>query len=167
MEDARASTSSQRLSSTFETLIESQEAGITAIPVVTPDLFPAGRNREIPVSVQELVYGGKKAGVGTSAKSLNRNNELLYSRTSPIDKSLAENPKHVIRGPEEEVVPGKGKQPCGSYPSLHKQKYASTSSTKGKANPKEQSKGQSQSGTNPTHRITGFQRKIRQRWTMC
>ncbi|MBW0500868.1 hypothetical protein O181_040583 [Austropuccinia psidii MF-1] len=70
MEDARTSTSSQRLASTFETLIESPEADITAIPVVRPELFPAGNNGDIPVSVQELAYGGKAEGVGTSVKSL-------------------------------------------------------------------------------------------------
>ncbi|MBW0583262.1 hypothetical protein O181_122977 [Austropuccinia psidii MF-1] len=41
-----------------------------------PDLppVPKGSNRDIPVSVQELVYGGKEPGVGTSAKSLDRHN---------------------------------------------------------------------------------------------
>ncbi|MBW0505251.1 hypothetical protein O181_044966 [Austropuccinia psidii MF-1] len=55
---------------------ESLEAEITAIPVFRPELFPAGNNRDIPISLQELVYGSKAAGVGTSAKSLDRNNEL-------------------------------------------------------------------------------------------
>ncbi|MBW0544082.1 hypothetical protein O181_083797 [Austropuccinia psidii MF-1] len=67
MGDARTSISSQRLASTFEALIESPEADITAIPVVRPESFPTGSNRDIPVSVKELVYGGKVAGVGTSA----------------------------------------------------------------------------------------------------
>ncbi|MBW0593512.1 hypothetical protein O181_133227, partial [Austropuccinia psidii MF-1] len=48
-EDARTSTSSQRLSSTFDTLIESSEADIIAIPFVIPEPFPTGRNRDIPV----------------------------------------------------------------------------------------------------------------------
>ncbi|MBW0499459.1 hypothetical protein O181_039174 [Austropuccinia psidii MF-1] len=81
-----------------------------------PELPPApkGSNRDIPVSVQELVYGVKAAGVKTSSKCLDRHNELLSSseeangprtdrRTSegfdthvfqgksPADKSLAEN----------------------------------------------------------------------------
>ncbi|MBW0530274.1 hypothetical protein O181_069989 [Austropuccinia psidii MF-1] len=143
MEDSRASTSYQRLASTFDTLIESPEADITAIPVVRPESFPEGRNSNIPVSVQELVYGGKAAGVGTSTKSLDSQNELLSSSedvhgprkvrrtserldthvlqgTSPTDKSLVGKPKHVVRGPEEEVGPRKGKQPSGSSPSLHK-----------------------------------------------
>ncbi|MBW0559986.1 hypothetical protein O181_099701 [Austropuccinia psidii MF-1] len=79
MEDSRISTSSQRVSRTFDTLIESPEADITAIPAVRAESFPAGSNRDIPVSVQELVYGGKAAGVGTSAKYLDRHNELLSS----------------------------------------------------------------------------------------
>ncbi|MBW0500927.1 hypothetical protein O181_040642 [Austropuccinia psidii MF-1] len=104
-------------------------------------------------------------GVGTSAKSLDRHNELLSSSedfhgprkdrrtsegldthvlqgTSPTDRSLVEKPKHVVRGPEEEVGPRKGQQPRGSSPSLHKQKYASMSAKQGQANPKEQSEGQ-------------------------
>ncbi|MBW0481009.1 hypothetical protein O181_020724 [Austropuccinia psidii MF-1] len=79
MEDARTSTSYQRLPSTFYTLIESPEADIIAIIVVRPEPFPTGSNRDILVSVQELVYGGKAAGVGTSPKSLDRQNELLSS----------------------------------------------------------------------------------------
>ncbi|MBW0592933.1 hypothetical protein O181_132648 [Austropuccinia psidii MF-1] len=142
MEHSRTSTSPQRLAKTCDTLIESPEAYITAITVVRPELFPAGNNRDIPVSVQELVYGGKEAGVGTSAKSLDRHNELLSSsegahgprkgrraseglethllqRTSPTDKSLVEKPKHVVRGPEE-VGPRKGQQHNGSSPSPSK-----------------------------------------------
>ncbi|MBW0567513.1 hypothetical protein O181_107228 [Austropuccinia psidii MF-1] len=145
MGDATASTSSQRLARNVDTLIESPEADITSIPVVRPESFPAGNNRDIPVSVQELVYGGKEAGVGTSVKSLDRHNELLSSREdihgprkerraseglhtyvlqgkSPTDKILAEKQKHFVRGSEEEVVPRKGQHPSGSSPSLHKQK---------------------------------------------
>ncbi|MBW0583054.1 hypothetical protein O181_122769 [Austropuccinia psidii MF-1] len=79
MEDSRTSTSSQRLASIFETLIESPEDEITSIPVVRPESFPTGHNRNIPVSIQELVDGRKAAGVGTSAKSLDRHNELISS----------------------------------------------------------------------------------------
>ncbi|MBW0579195.1 hypothetical protein O181_118910 [Austropuccinia psidii MF-1] len=165
MEDARTSASSQRLSRTFDTLIESPEAEITAIPVVRPESFPTGSNRDISVSVQELVYGLKEAGVGTSAKSLDRNKELLSSSeevhgprkdrrtsegldthvvqgTSPTDKSLVEKPKHVVRGPEEEVGPRKGQEPSGSTPSLHKKKSASKSAKQGQENTKEKSEGQ-------------------------
>ncbi|MBW0532938.1 hypothetical protein O181_072653 [Austropuccinia psidii MF-1] len=65
MKDARASTSSQRLPSTFETLIESPEAYINSITVVRTKSFPTGNSEDIAVSVQELVYGHKAAGVGT------------------------------------------------------------------------------------------------------
>ncbi|MBW0545658.1 hypothetical protein O181_085373 [Austropuccinia psidii MF-1] len=111
-----------------------------------------------------MLYG-RKAAVGTSVKSLDRHNELSYSseevhgsrkgrrtsegsethvlqETSPTDKTLVEKPKHVARGPEEEVGQRKGKQPSGSSPSLHKQKSASESAKQGQANHKEQSEGQ-------------------------
>ncbi|MBW0579252.1 hypothetical protein O181_118967 [Austropuccinia psidii MF-1] len=74
---------------------------------------PKGNNRYILVSVQELVYGSKETGVGTSSKSFDRKNDFIYSgdeihgpskyggpseglgthvlqRTSPKDKSLVE-----------------------------------------------------------------------------
>ncbi|MBW0566725.1 hypothetical protein O181_106440 [Austropuccinia psidii MF-1] len=133
MEDARASTSSQRLARTFDTLIESQEADITVIAVVRPESLSTRNNREIPESVKELVYGSKTATVGTSSKSLDRHHELISSseevhgtrkdrgtsegldthvlqRKSPTDKSLVEKPKHVIRGLEEEIGPREAPQ---------------------------------------------------------
>ncbi|MBW0579209.1 hypothetical protein O181_118924, partial [Austropuccinia psidii MF-1] len=126
IEDARSSTSSQRLASTFETLIESPGADITSIPVVRPESFPTCNSEDIQVSVQELVYGRKVAGVGTSAKPLDKHHELLSSieeahgsmkysrpsegldtlvlqRKSPQDKNLVEKPKNFVRGPEERV----------------------------------------------------------------
>ncbi|MBW0485036.1 hypothetical protein O181_024751 [Austropuccinia psidii MF-1] len=124
MKDYRPFTSFQRLASTFDTLIESPEADITAILMVRPEPFPTGDNREIPVSVQELVYGSKKEGVGTSAKSFDRHNELISTieevhgprkdrtpsegldthvlqRKSPTYKSLVEKTKNFVRGPAE------------------------------------------------------------------
>ncbi|MBW0512807.1 hypothetical protein O181_052522 [Austropuccinia psidii MF-1] len=138
MEYARTFTSSQRLDSTFGTLIENTEANIIAIAVVRPESLSTGNNRDIPVAVQELVHSGKGARVGTSPKSLDRHHELISSsdrgnskgldthvlqRTITTDKSLVEKPKHVIRGQEEEVGPRKGKQTSGSSPILYKQKY--------------------------------------------
>ncbi|MBW0569712.1 hypothetical protein O181_109427, partial [Austropuccinia psidii MF-1] len=168
VEYARTSTSSQRLASTFDTLIESQEADITSITVVRPAPFPTGNNRDIPVSVQELVYGSKTTRVGTSAKSLDRHNELLSSSeeahgprkdrgpsgglethvlqgTSPTDKILVEKPKHFVRGPESQVGPREGQQPNGSSPSLHKQESIPTSAKQRHENPKEKSEGQENS----------------------
>ncbi|MBW0476028.1 hypothetical protein O181_015743 [Austropuccinia psidii MF-1] len=170
MEYARTSTSSQR-----------------------PETFPAGSNRNIPVSVQELVYGGKEEGVKTSAKYLDRHNELLSSSedvhgprkdrrtsegldthvlkgTSPTDKSLVEKTKHVIRGPEEEVGPRKGQKPSGRSSSLHKKKFNLTSAKKGqeiRRASKRQRQRQNPSGTSLTHRITESLRRRRQPWTMC
>ncbi|MBW0506671.1 hypothetical protein O181_046386 [Austropuccinia psidii MF-1] len=166
MDDYRTSTSSQRLASTFDTLIESPETDITAIAVVIPESLSTGKNRDIPVSVQELVYGSKTARVGTSLKSLDRHHDLISSSeevhgarkdrgtsegldthvlqsTSPTDKSLVEKPKHVIRGPEGEVDSRQGEKPSGSSPSLHKQKNASAIAKKAQENPKDQSEGQS------------------------
>ncbi|MBW0507197.1 hypothetical protein O181_046912 [Austropuccinia psidii MF-1] len=164
MEDARASTSSQRLANTFDILIESPESDITAIAVVRPESLSTGNNRDIPLLVQVLVYGRKTARVGTSPKSLDRNHELISSseeahgsrkdrgtsegldthvlqRTSPTDKSLVAKPKHAIRGPEEERGPMKGEQPSRSSPRLHKQKSASKSGKEAHKNPKDQAKG--------------------------
>ncbi|MBW0529592.1 hypothetical protein O181_069307 [Austropuccinia psidii MF-1] len=104
------------------------------------------------------------ARVGTSPKSLDRHHELISSgeevhwviedrgmcegldthvlqRTSPKAKSLVEKPKHIIRGPEEEVGPRAGKQPSGSAPSLQKQKSSSQSFKQSQENPKDQPEG--------------------------
>ncbi|MBW0584902.1 hypothetical protein O181_124617 [Austropuccinia psidii MF-1] len=164
MEDSRTSTSYQRLASNFDTLIESPEADITAI-AVRSDSLPTGSSRDIPVSVQKLVYFTKTAQVGTFPKSLDRHHELICSgeevcgarkdrgtsegldthvlqRTSTTDKSLVEKPKHAIRGSEEEVCPRQGQHPSGSSTSIHQQKSASTSAKQAQANPKDQSEGQ-------------------------
>ncbi|MBW0558528.1 hypothetical protein O181_098243 [Austropuccinia psidii MF-1] len=165
MEDARASTSYQRLASTFDSLIESPEADITAIAVVRPESLSTGNNRDIPVLIHELVYVGKEARVRTPPKSLDRHHELISSSAKvhgarkdrgtsegldthvlqskiPTDKSLVEKPKPVIRGPEQEVGPREGKQPSGSSPSLQKQQYASKSAKEERESPKDLPKGQ-------------------------
>ncbi|MBW0520776.1 hypothetical protein O181_060491 [Austropuccinia psidii MF-1] len=79
MENASTSTSSQRLDRTFETLIESPEAEITSIPVLRPKQHPGRRSLDIPVSVQELVYGSKAEGVEISSKLVDRENEISNS----------------------------------------------------------------------------------------
>ncbi|MBW0515505.1 hypothetical protein O181_055220 [Austropuccinia psidii MF-1] len=165
MEGSRTSTSSQRLASTFDTLIKSPEPDITAIAVFRTKSLSTGNNRDIQVSIQELVYGRKAERVGTSPKSLDRHHELISSgedihgarkdrgtsewldthvlqSTSPTDKSLVEKPKDVIRGPEKEAVPSQGKQPHGSSPSLHKQMSASTGAKQAQAAPKDHPEGQ-------------------------
>ncbi|MBW0487118.1 hypothetical protein O181_026833 [Austropuccinia psidii MF-1] len=123
VEDYRAYASSQRLSSTFDTLFEIMEADMTTIPVSISQL-PCRSSRNIPVSVQELVNCGKAAGVGTSSQLVNRKNGFISSSEESLEprkytggsgrmdfnflqgasennKSLVENPKHVIRGSEE------------------------------------------------------------------
>ncbi|MBW0486576.1 hypothetical protein O181_026291 [Austropuccinia psidii MF-1] len=153
IEDLRTYTSSQSLASAFEALLESTEADITAIPVVRSEPFPTGNNGNIPVSVQELVYGGKTEGVGTFSKPLDSKNKLLFSikealgptkdretsdglathvlqRTSPKDKSLVEKPKNFLRVPEERFDQKEGKQPGGSSLSLHKQELGSRNAKK-------------------------------------
>ncbi|MBW0584874.1 hypothetical protein O181_124589 [Austropuccinia psidii MF-1] len=72
MEDARTSTSSQRLAITFYTLLESPEAYITAISICRSEIFSTGNSGNIPVSVKELLYGGKEAGVGTYYQLVDR-----------------------------------------------------------------------------------------------
>ncbi|MBW0574403.1 hypothetical protein O181_114118 [Austropuccinia psidii MF-1] len=176
---------SKRLASTFDTLIESPEANITAIPVVIPESFPADSNRDIPALVQELVYGGKVAGVGTSARSLDRNNELLSSSeeahgpekdrrasegldthllqgTSPTDKRLVEKPKHVVRGPEEEVGPRKEQQPSESSPSLNKCQTTTRKFQRGSIRERK-----NPTGTSLTYRNTESPRRRRLPWKMC
>ncbi|MBW0585646.1 hypothetical protein O181_125361 [Austropuccinia psidii MF-1] len=137
MEDERTSTISQMLASTFYTFIESPEAEITAIHFVRPKSFPTGNSRDIPVSVQELVYGRKAAGVETSAKSLDREHEPLSSskealgtrkdrgpsegldthvlqRTSSKDEVLVKKIKNFIRGAEESIGSKEAQKPSGS-----------------------------------------------------
>ncbi|MBW0543089.1 hypothetical protein O181_082804 [Austropuccinia psidii MF-1] len=157
MGDSKTSTSSQMLARTFDTLIESPEADITAIPIVRPEPFPTGRNRDIPVSVEELVYGSKAEGVGTSSKSLDRQNQLIYQveevhgprkergssggldthvlqRTSLTDKSLVENQSILSEDQKKKLAQGKGNSPVEAL-------QASTSAKQGQAGPKEQSEG--------------------------
>ncbi|MBW0586399.1 hypothetical protein O181_126114 [Austropuccinia psidii MF-1] len=168
MKDSRTSTSSQRLASTFDTLVEGPEADIASIAVVRPESLSTGNNRDIPVSVKELVYGSKTARVGTSRKSLDRHHELISSseevhgarkdrrtcegldthvlqRKGPTYKRLFEKPKHVIRGPEEEVGPREGKQPSRSSPSLHKENLPQQVPKKPKQTPKTNQKGKQKS----------------------
>ena len=64
-EDARTSTSSQRLASTFEPLIESPEADITAISV-RPEPFPTGSCGNSSIPMEKLVPGVKTTRVGMS-----------------------------------------------------------------------------------------------------
>ncbi|MBW0503790.1 hypothetical protein O181_043505 [Austropuccinia psidii MF-1] len=167
MEDARASTSSQRLASTFDTLIEIPEADITFIPVVRPESFSNRQQlKYTSLNTRTEVHGPRKDR--GSSEGLETN---VLQSTSPTDKSLVEKPQHVFRGPEE-VVPRKGQQPIGSSPSLNKyQKRASkpVRTIRRASKPqrtirrarKRQRERQSPSGTSLTHRTTEFPRKRR------
>ncbi|MBW0579304.1 hypothetical protein O181_119019 [Austropuccinia psidii MF-1] len=138
MQDARASTSFQRLASTLYTLIESTRAEIATITVLRSEQLPGRSNRDIPVSVEQPAYGGKELGGGTSSNNLYQENELRSSsenvlgpikdtrastrmefnflkRVSQKYNSLVEKPKHIIRESEEGAGP-KGKHPCGTTP---------------------------------------------------
>ncbi|MBW0487021.1 hypothetical protein O181_026736 [Austropuccinia psidii MF-1] len=108
------------------------------IPELPP--VPKGSSGNIPVSVQELVYGGKAEGVGTSAKPLDRENELLYS--SEEVHGPRKEKRHSERVQEERVDPKEGQQPSGTYLSPQKKESASKSAKQGKPKPKEQSEGQ-------------------------
>ncbi|MBW0539953.1 hypothetical protein O181_079668 [Austropuccinia psidii MF-1] len=190
MEDARTSTSSQRLHRTFDTLIESPEADITAIFVFRPESFPTGKNRNIPVSIQELVYGGKAAGFGTSAKSLDRHNELITSsqefhgprkdressegldthvlqRTSPTDKSFFLKYKACCQRTRrrswlKERTIAQWKLPKPPQAKIHLNKFQTR-----ERKPQRTIRRESPCGTSLTHRTKEFLRKRRQPWTIC
>ncbi|MBW0525647.1 hypothetical protein O181_065362 [Austropuccinia psidii MF-1] len=164
MEDYRTSTSYKRLETTFENIIESSEAKINSISVFRFEQFPTRRSINIPVSVQERVIGRKQSGVGTSDKPLDRENELLYQseealgprkyrgpsegldfnslqRESPTDKSLVEEPKHVVRGSEEEVGPKKKNSPLEAPKASKRKNPPQQAANKEKKAPKRSQKG--------------------------
>ncbi|MBW0513888.1 hypothetical protein O181_053603 [Austropuccinia psidii MF-1] len=135
MEYSRAFNSSQTLAISFFTLLEIPEVEITAIPVVRSEQSPGRSRRNIPVSLQELLYVGKAAGVRTSAKPVDRDNEIISSSeevlvlrkdkgaSSRMDynvlqrkrkkyKGLVEKSKHFIRVSEEGVGSKPEQHPC-------------------------------------------------------
>ncbi|MBW0520204.1 hypothetical protein O181_059919 [Austropuccinia psidii MF-1] len=171
MEDARTSMSSQRLARTFETLIKISEADITAIPVFRPELFSTSNNRDIPVSVQELVYGSKAAGVGTSAKSLDRHHELISSseevhgpkkdrgpsegldthviqRKSPTDNSFFENKSIFSEDQKKQLAHGKDNRPVKAPQASASKNLPQQVPNKDKETPKINQKGKEKSKWN-------------------
>ncbi|MBW0564811.1 hypothetical protein O181_104526 [Austropuccinia psidii MF-1] len=163
--DARASTSSQRLVRDFETLLESPESDITSIPVLRSETLPGRSSRDIPVSVQEMVHGGKEEGVGASSQHLDRKNELInsskrvtgsrkdtrdskrfetivFQRKSTKVKILVEKAMHFIKGSEGGTFPKEEQHPCKSSPCLHKQEYTFKSFKQRQEIPKDKSKGE-------------------------
>ncbi|MBW0582674.1 hypothetical protein O181_122389 [Austropuccinia psidii MF-1] len=164
MKDSRSFTSSQSLARAFENLLKSSEAETTSLPVVRSEQFPTGNSENIPVSVQELVYGRKIVGVGISAKPLDRERELSSSskkiigprekrrpsegldthflqRTSPKDKILVEKLKHFFRGPEEGVGQNKENSPVEAPQASTCKDIPQQVPKKGKKAPKRNRKG--------------------------
>ncbi|MBW0509810.1 hypothetical protein O181_049525 [Austropuccinia psidii MF-1] len=160
------------------------------IPELPP--VPKGNNRDIPVSVQELVYGSKTERVGTSPNTLDRHHELISSseegngarkyrgtsewldthvlqRTSPKDKILVEKPEHVIRIPEKEIGPRKVKKAQWKLPKPSQAKIClnKCQTSPGKPQRPTRRERESPSGTSLTLRITEFPKKRRKPWTMC
>ncbi|MBW0548221.1 hypothetical protein O181_087936 [Austropuccinia psidii MF-1] len=73
---------------------EIEDARNSPVPKDYPALFeklPSKRGRDIPVSVQVLVSGGKEAGVGTS-HIVDVENELLSLSEESLGKKKAERP---------------------------------------------------------------------------
>ncbi|MBW0555435.1 hypothetical protein O181_095150 [Austropuccinia psidii MF-1] len=140
MEDARTSTSSQRLASTSDTLIESPEADIAAI-AVRPESLPTGSSRDIPVHHELISSSEELHGARKDRGTFEWLDNHVSQRTSPTGKSLVEKPKHVTRASEEESGPRQGQHPSGSSPSIHQQASTSTSAKQAKATPKTNHKG--------------------------
>ncbi|MBW0486345.1 hypothetical protein O181_026060 [Austropuccinia psidii MF-1] len=128
-----------------------------------PELLPVpkGNNKDIPVSVKELVYGRKVEGVGTFDKSLDRNNELIYlseefhgmrkergpsegldthvfQRKNPKYQSLVKNKSFCQRTRRRSWPKERTTAPW----KLPKQEYSLECAKKGKASPTEQSEEQ-------------------------
>ncbi|MBW0532939.1 hypothetical protein O181_072654 [Austropuccinia psidii MF-1] len=105
---------------------------------------PKGSSGNIPVSVQEIVYGRKEELVGSCSQPVDKEKELISSskgdlgprkdqkfsegletyvlkRKIPGYKSLVEKPKHFDSGQEERAGPKEGQQPCGGSSRLLKQ----------------------------------------------
>ncbi|MBW0568025.1 hypothetical protein O181_107740 [Austropuccinia psidii MF-1] len=196
MEDARTSTSSQRLECTFNTLIESPEAVITSIPVVRPEPFPTGNNRNIPFSVQELVYGGKQQEwellpslwIGTMNSYLQvrkfmipEKTEVLLRGWTPMSwKGKVQQIKAWLNNKaccqrtrrnwpkERTTAQWKLPKPPQAKVCLNKcQKKECKPQRAIRRSSKRKRARKSPSGTSLTHRTTEFSRKRRQPWTMC
>ncbi|MBW0581522.1 hypothetical protein O181_121237 [Austropuccinia psidii MF-1] len=104
MKDARASTSSQKLASTFETLIESPEADMTAITVVRTESFPTG-NRKVQkikgwLKCQSILSEDKKKGLAHKKD----NSPVKAPQASPGSKHGKASPKEQSEGKEKGKV---------------------------------------------------------------
>ncbi|MBW0593536.1 hypothetical protein O181_133251 [Austropuccinia psidii MF-1] len=188
MEDARTSTSSQRLAS--------PEADITSISV-RPEPFPTGSCGNLSISMEKLVLGVKTTRVGTSPKSLDRHHELLSSSEevmgpektedllmgwTPMSvkgqvqqiKAWLKNQSMLSEDQKKKLAQGKENSPVEAPkhpPAKIRLNKCQTSPSKPQIPTRRasnrQRERQSPSGTSLTLRITESQRRKRQPWTMC
>ncbi|MBW0479204.1 hypothetical protein O181_018919 [Austropuccinia psidii MF-1] len=77
MEDTRTLTSSHRLATNFETLLQSQKADIITFPVLISESPPGSSSRDIPLSVQKLIYYREEEEVENCVQLVDTENELL------------------------------------------------------------------------------------------
>ncbi|MBW0514658.1 hypothetical protein O181_054373 [Austropuccinia psidii MF-1] len=122
IEDARNLTSSQRLASTFYTILESPEAEITDITVVISEKLSASSN-----GIYQSQY--KNWFIAASG------------RTILEDESLVDKPKHFVRGPEEIVGPKELQQPVEAFQATTSKDPPQQVPKKGKQAPKRNQKG--------------------------
>ncbi|MBW0496334.1 hypothetical protein O181_036049 [Austropuccinia psidii MF-1] len=95
MEDTRTLTSSHRLATTFETLLESPKADIIAIPVLISENLPGSSSRDIPLSVQKVIYYSKEEEVENCVQLVDTENELL----PPSEEALGpERTQEILKG---------------------------------------------------------------------
>ncbi|MBW0570383.1 hypothetical protein O181_110098 [Austropuccinia psidii MF-1] len=130
--------------------VSAEERHKWRIPELPP--VPKGNNRDIPVSVQQLVYGGKAAGVGTSSKSLDRHNELLSSKNQK--KKLAQG---KYNSPVEAPQASTSKNTPQQVPNKDKKNPKNNQKGKQKAKGKAKSKWTKPNPQN--HRITKKEKK--------
>ncbi|MBW0470271.1 hypothetical protein O181_009986 [Austropuccinia psidii MF-1] len=183
MEDARASTSSQRLARTLNTLLERPQADRTSISVIRDEQLSEGSSGNIPVSLQELVYGGKAAGMGTPDQLVDRNNELLPSIKEVIiprkDSRLSEGlDTHVCKGKVQEIKAWLKNQSILSEDQKKEKSPVEAPQASTSKNPPQQvsrkgkkaqraRKRQSPSRKSLTFRAPVFQRNKINPWKMC
>ncbi|MBW0585990.1 hypothetical protein O181_125705 [Austropuccinia psidii MF-1] len=160
------------------------------VPKVSEKL-PTGGSRDIPVSVQELVYGRKAAGVGTSAQIVHRDNELLPSSEKALGprkdtrasegltpmsckghvqkvKDWFKNQSILSEDKMKELDQKKEKSPAKAPQASTSKNLPQQVKNTGMKAPKNKQKGKGkQSGTSPTPRTTELKRRKRQPWTMC
>ncbi|MBW0533737.1 hypothetical protein O181_073452 [Austropuccinia psidii MF-1] len=96
MEYARASTSSQRLVSTFDPLLETSEPDITSVALIRSESISGLIHVDIPVPVKELVHGSQGTRLRESTMPENGDHDLLLPHQElPVSKKYSEPPKRL------------------------------------------------------------------------